>query len=120
MTTGHHVVTLLDTQEQFRCSATESVLHGMARLGKRGIPVGCRGGGCGICRIEVVRGSFRMRVMSRSHVSEQDEAQRIVLACRVMPDSDLEVRAMGQMQKAVAATVTWQSGLGTPATSDGS
>jgi ferredoxin len=108
MNQSAHTVTLLDTGESFVCKSVESVLHGMARLGKRGIPVGCRGGGCGICKVQVVQGEYRKRVMSRSHVSASDEADDIVLACRISPASDLGVKALGAMQKAVARTVAWQ------------
>ena len=55
------------------------------------IPVGCRGGGCGVCRIRVVAGEYTTRRMSRKHVSEADEAAGIALACRVVPASDLIV-----------------------------
>jgi hypothetical protein len=38
--------------------------------------------------------------MSRAHVSEEDEAQGIVLACRIVPDEDLEVEVIGKLQRA--------------------
>ena len=108
MAPHHHHVTLLDTGERFECRPGESVLHGMARLGKRGIPVGCRGGGCGICRVRVVSGSYERRTMSRAHVTACDEAAGVVLACRIRPESALEIRAIGAMQKAVDRTLAWQ------------
>ena len=42
-----HQVTIVETGEVYRCREDETLLAGMERLGKRGIPVGCRGGGCG-------------------------------------------------------------------------
>lgn len=104
-----HLVTLTDTGESYACHGDESVLNGMARLGKRGIPVGCRGGGCGVCKVAVLSGSFRKRVMSRSHVSEDDEAQQRVLACCIFPEADLTLKVIGGLQKAVArpAILDW-------------
>ena len=58
----------------------------------RRLPVGCRRGGCGICRVHVTSGRFRSDVMSRAHVSEADEAAGIVLACCIYPLSDLVLR----------------------------
>lgn len=103
-----HQVLLIGTGERFSCGAGETVLNGLVRLGRRGIPVGCRGGGCGICKIRIVRGTYSTRTMSRAHVTEQDEAQGVVLACRVHPGSDLEVEVLGAMKKAVERTAAWQ------------
>jgi ferredoxin len=83
----------------FSCREDESVLAGMARLGRRGIPVGCRGGGCGVCLVEILAGDYRALPMSRTHVSAEDEAGGRVLACRVQPRSDLEIRVLGRMQR---------------------
>lgn len=60
-----HEVTISDTSEVFRCREDESLLLGMERLGKRGIPVGCRGGGCGVCKVRIESGEFGKRVMNR-------------------------------------------------------
>jgi ferredoxin len=44
-----------------------------------------------VCRIRVLDGSYTAKRMSRRHVSDADEAAGIVLACRVVPTSDLTV-----------------------------
>jgi len=94
-------VTIEDTGETYRCSERQSLLVGMEALGKKGIPVGCRGGGCGVCKIEVVSGEYQKRVMSREHISAEDEAEGRVLACRVMPASDVKLKVVGKMKKNV-------------------
>jgi ferredoxin len=71
--------------------ADQSVLQTLIAAAVAVIPVGCRGGGCGICRIKVVSGRYRTKVMSRSRISEDDERDGIVLACRVFPESDLSI-----------------------------
>ena len=58
----------------------------------RRLPVGCRRGGCGICRVRVTEGSYRTTAMSRAHVSPEEEAEGIVLACAIYPLGDLSLR----------------------------
>ena len=99
-------VLIEETGETFRCSPNESLLVGMERLGKKGIPVGCRGGGCGVCKVEIVSGSYLKRVMSRDYVSVEDEAADRVLACRVRPTSDITLRVLGKMAKNVCRLST--------------
>lgn len=94
-------VTIEDTGETYRCSEKQSLLVGMEALGKKGIPVGCRGGGCGVCKVEVVAGEYHKRVMSREHISADDEAEGRLLACRVMPASDVKLKVVGKMKKNV-------------------
>lgn len=63
----------------------------MASSGARAVPVGCRGGGCGICRIRVLSGEVERGAMSRSHVTIEEERQGFALACRLFPRSDLVI-----------------------------
>jgi ferredoxin len=56
------------------------------------LPVGCRRGGCGICRVRVLAGEYQSGPMSRACVSAEDEAARVVLACCIYPLSDLSLR----------------------------
>ncbi|MBT3047589.1 MAG: 2Fe-2S iron-sulfur cluster binding domain-containing protein [Candidatus Thiodiazotropha sp.] len=81
-----------DREAYFHCGGEQRLLHAMQAQGLGSIPVGCKGGGCGICRIQITRGEYETRKMSRNHVTEEDERQGIVLSCRVMPKSDLRLR----------------------------
>ncbi len=58
----------------------------------RRLPVGCRRGGCGVWRVRVLAGVYRSDLMCRSHISAEDEAARVVLACCISPRSDLSLR----------------------------
>lgn len=93
-------VRINETGESFACASDETALTALAKAGRRGVPVGCRGGGCGVCKVRVTEGSFRKRPMSRGHVSPQDEADNQVLACCILPDSDLRLQVLGKMQRA--------------------
>lgn len=95
-------VKLVQTSEVYECLPRENMLQGMARLGRRGIPIGCLNGGCGICKVAVVAGKWeKTGLMSRAHVSVEEEARGIVLACRATPCSDVDVEVLGKMQKSV-------------------
>jgi len=97
-------VLLRQTGERFVCRLGETVLQGMTRLGRKGIPVGCVGGGCGVCRIRIASGVYRRQSpMSREFISSEDECQGIVLACCVSPCSDLAVEVLGKMGRALQA-----------------
>ncbi|MGE4480252.1 2Fe-2S iron-sulfur cluster-binding protein [Acidocella sp.] len=82
------------------CYEGERALVAMERAQGRGqlkdlsrkLPVGCRRGGCGVCRARVLAGEYRREAMSRAHVSETDEAAGVVLSCAVFPLSDLVLR----------------------------
>lgn len=100
MTRGkQHRVVITGSEAFFDCPETMSLLAGMVKLGRRGIPIGCRGGGCGVCKVEIVAGSYEASTMSRDHVSVNDERQGCVLACRVHPRSDIVLTVIGGMKK---------------------
>jgi ferredoxin len=103
-------VTIEETGESYGCSHEESVLRGMEKLGRKGIPVGCRGGGCGVCKVEVIDGRYRSQVMSREHVTVEDESCGRVLACRINPATDLRLRVLGSMKKNVCGLARYGKG----------
>lgn len=88
------------TGEAYSCATTESLLQGMLRLGRRGIPVGCVGGGCGVCKVRIVAGEVtRLGPISRAHVSADEEAQGYTLACRVAPATAVRLVVAGKLEK---------------------
>tara|TARA_R110002020_G_scaffold310944_1_gene526588 strand:- start:8487 stop:8807 length:321 start_codon:yes stop_codon:yes gene_type:complete len=89
----------------FSCGSDKTVLKAMEQQAQRCVPVGCRGGGCGLCKVQVLKGEYQCGPMSRKHVSESAQAQGEALACRLYPLSDLiiecrtpKVPAMTQQQ----------------------
>jgi ferredoxin len=89
-----------DANESFACAADKNVLKAMEKLGRKGIPIGCRGGGCGICRVQVIgEGNYHTGKMSREQVTEEDEKKGICLACKLFPESDLQLKVLGKWQK---------------------
>jgi ferredoxin len=97
-----HTVLVVETGEEYLCSITETLLEGMAHLGRKCIPVGCVNGGCGVCKVAITKGDVhKCGSMSRAHVSEEEELHGILLACRAMPMSAIELKVIGKMKKAI-------------------
>lgn len=73
----------------FSCDSDQSLLKAMELAGKRCIPVGCRGGGCGLCKVQIRSGEYSCGPMSKKHVDASARRCGQVLACRVYPLTDL-------------------------------
>ena len=81
----------------FTCAGDDRALLAMEQEGQHLIPVGCRRGGCGICKVQVLSGEYETLVMSRAQVSEEEEAKGFALACRLEPRSDLKLNVVNQI-----------------------
>ena len=55
------------------------------------VPKGCHNGACGVCKIQVLSGEFEKLKMNKKHISQEEEMNNIVLACRTCPKSDMEI-----------------------------
>lgn len=93
-------ITLNGSGETFTCDTRQSVLDAMVAIGRRGIPSGCRGGGCGVCKVRIEQGQGDCLPMSRHHVTTEDEANGHVLSCCLLPRSDMVLTVLGNMRKA--------------------
>lgn len=90
-----------NTGETYACDAAQTLLAGMEALRRRGIPVGCRGGGCGVCKVRVDRGAWRASKMSRAVLPIEEEEGGFVLACRAYPRGDLVVTAVDKLARCI-------------------
>ena len=70
-------ITIDSTGEIFHCGPETNVLEAMEAALCKGIPVGCRNGGCGACKARVVRGPYLTHKMNRAVVSEGGAGQGI-------------------------------------------
>ena len=84
----------LTNEQQFCAFAGRSLLASMLEQGLAWLDVGCRSGGCGVCRVRVLDGVYDSMRMSRSRISEADEVSGIVLACRIFPRSDMRIERL--------------------------
>lgn len=93
-------VHVTQTGEEYPCATTESLLNGMLRLGRKGIPVGCVNGGCGVCKVRIVDGTVTaLGPVSRAHVTAEEERQGCTLACRVAPATAVQIEVIGKFEK---------------------
>jgi len=93
-------VEIIQTGENYACATDENLLKGMLKLGRKGIPAGCVSGGCGVCRVHIVSGQVQLcGPVSRAHISCEDEAQGITLACRVTPVTAVRLEVSGRLIK---------------------
>ena len=93
-------VTVAQTNETYLCATKESLLQGMLRLGRKGIPAGCVNGGCGVCKVRILEGEITsLGPVSRAHVTAEEEAQGCTLACRVAPATAVRLEVAGKMKK---------------------
>ncbi|MGR4897338.1 2Fe-2S iron-sulfur cluster-binding protein [Stenotrophomonas sp. LARHCG68] len=108
-------VRIAQTGDSYACSTSESLLSGMLRLGRKGIPAGCVNGGCGVCKVRVLEGAVRtLGPISCAHVSAQEQAQGYTLACRVAPLEAVCLQVTQRLRKPFFLGVT----ACTPATHD--
>ncbi|EXF43946.1 oxidoreductase FAD-binding subunit [Pseudomonas sp. BAY1663] len=84
-------ITEVTSGASFTCAGDQSVLQAMEQQQLHCLPVGCRGGGCGLCKVQVLSGEFDCGRMSSRHVPEQARVRGQVLACRLFPRSDLAI-----------------------------
>jgi ferredoxin len=84
-------IRLVGADREIACPPDKDVLHAMIRAGVSWLKVGCRGGGCGICRVIVRSGDYIAGKMAKQHVAGGENGERYALACRIYPVSDLTV-----------------------------
>lgn len=95
----HHRVRIVGNAHAFPCAGDQRLLVAMEaaratdvmRRWMATIPVGCRRGGCGVCRVRIVDGAYETGAMSAAHVTEAERADGYALACCVYPRGPLTV-----------------------------
>lgn len=68
----------------------EFILETAIRNGVK-IKVGCKGGGCGICKIQVLEGEVDRGICSRSVLSHEEIEEGYALACQAQPMGDIVI-----------------------------
>lgn len=72
----------------FNVGTGEAVLAAGIRQGI-GLPYGCKDGACGSCKCKLVSGSVRHGTHQAKALSDEEEANGLVLTCCAIPQSDL-------------------------------
>ena len=89
----HHftAVTIEPDGIMARATADETVLAALGRAGLR-YRVGCRRGGCGICKVQLIVGEVRYeRPIATSVLSNDERVAGICLSCRAVPITNIVI-----------------------------
>ena len=70
----------------------ETLLWGLYKAGYS-YTVGCKRGGCGICKVDVLDGDFSYnRPIAETVISAEERTDGTCLSCRAVPDSDVTIQ----------------------------
>lgn len=72
------------------CQENQSILDAAVARGVK-IPYGCKGGGCGMCKIKVEEGSYHIGKSSKAVLPDHERDLNYALACKTYPDSNLSI-----------------------------
>lgn len=50
------------------------------------VPYGCKNGGCGLCKVKVEKGKYKLGLCSKSVLPDEEKEAGYVLACRTFPE----------------------------------
>jgi len=84
-------VRIESTDHVFQVEEGESVLDAAVRQGIV-LPYGCRGGGCGACKGQLLEGSISYPDGLPSGLSEDDHNKGFALFCQAIPNNDLVIK----------------------------
>jgi ferredoxin len=84
-------VTILPDGVQVVAREDETLLRALARAGLR-YRVGCKRGGCGICKVQLKLGEVRYeRPIADSVLSDDERVEGICLSCRAVPITNIVI-----------------------------
>ena len=84
-------VTILPDGVRVVAREDETLLRALARAGLR-YRVGCRRGGCGVCKVQLKLGEVRYeRPIADSVLSDDERVEGICLSCRAVPITNIVI-----------------------------
>lgn len=88
-------VTIRPTGEVIYLEPDETVLSGLYKAGYA-YTVGCRRGGCAICKVDVHEGRFVYnRPIADTVISDTEKNDGTCLSCRAVPATDITIQMRG-------------------------
>lgn len=77
---------------QIHIEPGDTLLSGLQKAGYA-YTVGCRRGGCGICKIDVLEGEFSYcRPVADTVITDDERADGTCLSCRAVPEDDVTIQ----------------------------
>lgn len=104
-----HDIFVRNKEKIQKCPESKSLMDGLY-VCEGLVPNACHNGACGLCRIKVHKGEFRVNKMNRKFISISDEWDNIFLACRVFPESDMEIELLPRIISKKSDTKTYVLG----------
>ena len=84
-------ITILPDGMRVTASGDETLLRALGRAGLR-YRVGCKRGGCGVCKLHLLEGEVRYeRPIADSVLSDDERVEGICLSCRAVPLTNVVV-----------------------------
>lgn len=85
------IVTILPGGDRIPVKAGETILEGLYNSGYS-FRIGCRRGGCAICKVDLRDGSVTYnRVVAGTVLTPEELADGTCLTCRAVPDGDVTI-----------------------------
>lgn len=85
----------------------ETILGGLFRCGFAS-RVGCRRGGCGVCKVDIVEGEVDYeRPVAASVLDEQERADGVCLPCRAVPRGDVTIALREENLRATSSLLRY-------------
>lgn len=87
---GSCTITFDPTGETIVCRLDETVLGAILRAGAK-VVFGCRGGGCGACKMRLISGRVEHGRCSIAVLPDDEKAGGAFLSCQARPLTDLRI-----------------------------
>ena len=104
---GSYAVRLSPAGDTVACLPDETVLSAILRAGAT-IVFGCRGGGCGSCKMHLISGRVDHGRCSAAVLTEEEKEGGSFLSCQARPLGDLTI-ALTAVNKYRRPTLPWLS-----------
>jgi ferredoxin len=86
------IVTVDPTGEEIYLPQGQTVLGGLYAAGYA-YTIGCRRGGCGVCKVDLVQGDVTYdHPVADEVLTDEEREVGVCLTCRAVPDTDVSIR----------------------------
>jgi ferredoxin len=84
-------ITILPDSERVTARPGETLLAALSR-GGLGYRIGCRRGGCGVCKLHLLLGEVRYeRAVADTVLTDEERVEGICLSCRAVPITNVVI-----------------------------
>ncbi len=88
------------------CEPQTTILEALKTAGYT-MFTGCKRGGCGVCRVKLLKGQVHMNPYSRYALNDEQWDAGAVLACRAEPQGDISIQMDGANRLARTGKEAW-------------